>query len=794
MLKSHPGTADNLFALAELSCSSRLLQALLNTTLAVDTFFMISGLVTVVSFVRRCSSAVTILARPADAPAPEIDRLSGTRRAQLRTGNDYQMGNEQDSFDREGDDETQAVGASYSVNPSSRGADSTFAQAGMDGLEVDVTSVDSSSSAITSLSSSASSNRCIGLSSRSSSQKNFIANKSSRRPSSMYAPCAEPVSGWPTDFKPLSWLVMRYLRLTPAYAAIIGLSILMPALGSGPFWPETAGKLGSACRANWWTNLLYVNNFIETGNLCLIHSWYLSNDWQFFLVALVLFGLAYKSRKLALLVLLSLFVASSAATFIVSVENDYPPTIVTTSPAVAERWEFIHSLYYKPWPHLPPYLIGLLTGCLILRLHAAAARSGPHRTGDSAWPNPTSGVRVLCWILTTAIALAVLNSIYPWNMGLQVDPALTGLHSATFRTLWAACCAWLVFALVSRPRNPLALLLGWHGFQLTSRLTYCAYLVHPLVIFLHFGTLRERIDSSVYGQLHRFMGTLLMSYLLAFVVSICFESPFIKLQNYLARLVSGSPEQASRARHGFSDKWARPKPDGKPDKASGSGNLRQNLANAARGSLGANLSPPSSLLRSPDSLGSENQMPPLKLTRSQVTGQFIVRPADFASDDSRQMDEYSFAGAHRSDPRLGQQRARQLACNYHDSTGGAGCNQRTGPGQAPVDEEFQRKLAQAIGRGFKIRSKIVNGANKQSVAAIRARRNGSAKSVPRIASGVADSVPMFAVDAFSQQQQRVRTAHTKPHKPVVARRPEAFSTFVSLPPDGATTSGETRQC
>ena len=38
-----------------------MLQALLNATLAVDTFFMISGLVTVISFVRKCSSGREML-------------------------------------------------------------------------------------------------------------------------------------------------------------------------------------------------------------------------------------------------------------------------------------------------------------------------------------------------------------------------------------------------------------------------------------------------------------------------------------------------------------------------------------------------------------------------------------------------------------------------------------------------------------------------------------------------------------------------------------------------------------
>lgn len=31
---------------------------------------------------------------------------------------------------------------------------------------------------------------------------------------------------------------------------------------SGPVWPHYADNERSHCRRNWWTNILYVNNFI----------------------------------------------------------------------------------------------------------------------------------------------------------------------------------------------------------------------------------------------------------------------------------------------------------------------------------------------------------------------------------------------------------------------------------------------------------------------------------------------------------------------------------------------------
>jgi len=37
-------------------------------------------------------------------------------------------------------------------------------------------------------------------------------------------------------------------------------------LGSGPFFPPNGFELDE-CRQSWWTNLLYVNNLVETDKM-----------------------------------------------------------------------------------------------------------------------------------------------------------------------------------------------------------------------------------------------------------------------------------------------------------------------------------------------------------------------------------------------------------------------------------------------------------------------------------------------------------------------------------------------
>ena len=53
----------------------------------------------------------------------------------------------------------------------------------------------------------------------------------------------------------------RYVRLTPALAAIIVLQIsIFRRMGDGPFW-FTIENTAQNCRETWWRNLLYIGNF-----------------------------------------------------------------------------------------------------------------------------------------------------------------------------------------------------------------------------------------------------------------------------------------------------------------------------------------------------------------------------------------------------------------------------------------------------------------------------------------------------------------------------------------------------
>lgn len=62
--------------------------------------------------------------------------------------------------------------------------------------------------------------------------------------------------------------VFRYVRLTPAYLAVIAVyATWLPRLGSGPLWQARMSLEQERCRRSWWLNVLYVNNYVGTDDI-----------------------------------------------------------------------------------------------------------------------------------------------------------------------------------------------------------------------------------------------------------------------------------------------------------------------------------------------------------------------------------------------------------------------------------------------------------------------------------------------------------------------------------------------
>lgn len=118
--------------------------------------------------------------------------------------------------------------------------------------------------------------------------------------------------------------IRRYLRITPVLGATIFCFMsLQRYFGDGPFNKFMIDLYYSNCQRYWYAALLHVQNFVNPNEVCLGHTWYLSPDFQLFLLSPLLAYPLWRFGNKALLALPLLSLASVAFIFFASYKFEF---------------------------------------------------------------------------------------------------------------------------------------------------------------------------------------------------------------------------------------------------------------------------------------------------------------------------------------------------------------------------------------------------------------------------------------------------------------------------------------
>ncbi|VDP14009.1 unnamed protein product [Onchocerca flexuosa] len=157
--------------------------------------------------------------------------------------------------------------------------------------------------------------------------------------------------------------IHRYIRLTPIYLMVMVLDVtLLTHFSDGPFWRPIEANY---CRKSWWTNLIYMNNFLlQDVEVCMGWTWYMANDMQFHIFSPVLLILLYKKQLVGIIIALSLVTVSSLVHLFIILANNYPPAPILTAKLqlVQDLNTYWPDVYVKPYIRCNPYIIGILIG------------------------------------------------------------------------------------------------------------------------------------------------------------------------------------------------------------------------------------------------------------------------------------------------------------------------------------------------------------------------------------------------------------------------------------------------
>jgi peptidoglycan/LPS O-acetylase OafA/YrhL len=124
-------------------------------------------------------------------------------------------------------------------------------------------------------------------------------------------------------------------------------------------------------------------------------------------------------------------------------------------------------IYDKPWTRLGPYLVGMSVGWILFKSNCKIKF--------------TRIQLVTGWSLSIGTFLYLLYGLF----NVELSQTAAAAYSSLSHSAWAIALAWLVIGCSTGNGGYLNKVLSSTWLYPFSRVTYCAYLVHPIIIRIY---------------------------------------------------------------------------------------------------------------------------------------------------------------------------------------------------------------------------------------------------------------------------------------------------------------------
>uniref|UniRef100_A0A182Q2H6 Acyltransferase 3 domain-containing protein n=1 Tax=Anopheles farauti TaxID=69004 RepID=A0A182Q2H6_9DIPT len=256
---------------------------------------------------------------------------------------------------------------------------------------------------------------------------------------------------------------------------------------------------------------------------CMQHTWYLAADFHMFVYGLFVCAVVLRYPKYRTYILSFLLLLWSMIAAIIVYENQYEP--VTILPPEPLRfffwyWDMYRETYLPTHMNLVNYTAAIMGSFCLLHLQRKNFQ--------------TPKMFSLVWLLgvlavpgTFAVGYFVYTTLF------ETPAVWIALVFPLSRIFYTALMFLLSIGFTFRASKPVLRLLNIHLFGILGRLTYCAYLCHFFITrAASFGT-RRLANLDVFEMNAICWSTLVMSYVIGWLLCLVLESPFIALQKIL---------------------------------------------------------------------------------------------------------------------------------------------------------------------------------------------------------------------------------------------------------------------
>jgi peptidoglycan/LPS O-acetylase OafA/YrhL len=315
----------------------------------------------------------------------------------------------------------------------------------------------------------------------------------------------------------MRYAIERMFRTWPVVAAYFLVTQTFPLIPfAGPLGKFSQEGYADVCYKNGWKELLFINNYSELKDICNPIAWFISAEFQLYIMTFFLLLLISKFPKRVVQLVAAQVVIGVIASGIHFQKSRTPPILSVRVIDVYEIASQFSARIYHVVHYISPYAIGMMLGLKLLQQKG----------------QPVALSWNLIAVLITAVHVIFAAPYFLYDNGdtrsFLYGEYLELLYVSVCRTLAAAAWA-IMYYLVFNTRTPWILQIAQSRLvTVMTRLTLSWYMVHNLFIILLFSTY-ETTESRPIQLMSEHLWIMAISFPSAVAMYVFVEAPFSKL-------------------------------------------------------------------------------------------------------------------------------------------------------------------------------------------------------------------------------------------------------------------------
>ncbi|CAL1277775.1 unnamed protein product [Larinioides sclopetarius] len=256
---------------------------------------------------------------------------------------------------------------------------------------------------------------------------------------------------------------------------------------------------------------------------CMEWCWYLAADMQFYIISPIFLISLIRNPKFGYILTGACIAASCLANFIITKQYNLVDGFsrmeyhfTDLNQFFDQYWTYFDLVYIKPYTRISSYLIAILLAHYLYKNKLKIKCS--------------QGVLLFGWISTDILWLTAYFALFKREESITENAVYNGLK----HLFYSIGLSWIIFTCLTEQGGLINKCLSLKVFSPLAKLSYCAYLIHPLVLMRYYQTAEYLEDLSASSVLVLTAYVYFWTYVFSFMACLLFEFPFLNLLDLIS--------------------------------------------------------------------------------------------------------------------------------------------------------------------------------------------------------------------------------------------------------------------